>query len=120
MALRCSNCGEEKLRDEAQFCDRCGTKIREGLVVSAASAATQVSRPSHSADFETRDVPPPAPGFQTSDEDSTIYLVEAEPPDGSTSFLPPVETTDQPHQLASSTLHRTVGESLFFVDFQPG
>ena len=77
MALRCSNCGEEKLRDEARFCDRCGTKITESLAVGAASAVTQVSMPSFGAVFENRDIPLPAPGFRTNDEDSTIHLVEA-------------------------------------------
>src|SRR5688572_16643815 len=120
MALRCSNCGEEKLRDEARFCDRCGTKITESLVVSAASAATQVPALSHEAVFEDRGISPPVPALRASDEETTTRLVAVEPPDGSTSFLPPMEATEQPHQLATPTLYRAAVGSASFADFQPG
>src|SRR5262245_33280892 len=68
MTRRCSNCGEEDLRDKAQFCDNCGAKLAVA------------------SDYEATLAMPETPA----DDEATRFMPEADSPteDGATMFMP--------------------------------
>lgn len=74
MTRHCPNCGEEGLRDKAQFCDNCGAK----LVVAS----------DHEATLAMPETP--------ADDEATRFMPEADTPteDGATMFMPEDETVE--------------------------
>lgn len=119
MALCCSNCGEEKLRDEARFCDRCGATLVEPVgvkeLLSVQQAAPIVALEEDGV-TSLLSVPEPL------NEERTTLLPVTEPADGLTRFIPQADTTDKPVHLSGSTKPHAPGTAPAYapVPFQPG